>query len=221
MISLQSSHLSSVQALKAGVSAKNSGFTLIELIIAVAIFSMIALAANQVLQSVTNSSSLSDTELSELQKLQRAMLVIERDFQQIADRVPRAQGLDNQLILDGGEFEFESDADAIAMVRSGWHNPQLILPRSTLQNVVYRVQEEQLQRLHTNYVDAVIGTEPKVRVLLEGVEDFQIQVMRELGEDDKFEWSETIESTELPVAIELVITTTQYGDIRRIFQVSL
>jgi len=167
MISLQSSHLSSVQALKAGVSAKNSGFTLIELIIAVAIFSMIALAANQVLQSVTNSSSLSDTELSELQKLQRAMLVIERDFQQIADRVPRAQGLDNQLILDGGEFEFESDADAIAMVRSGWHNPQLILPRSTLQNVVYRVQEEQLQRLHTNYVDAVIGTEPKVRVLLE------------------------------------------------------
>lgn len=221
MISLQSSHLSSAQALKTRVSAKTSGFTLIELIIAVAIFSMIALAANQVLQSVTNSSSLSDTELSELQKLQRAMLVIERDFQQIADRVPRAQGLDNQLILDGGEFEFESDADAIAMVRSGWHNPQLILPRSTLQNVVYRVQEEQLQRLHTNYVDAVIGTEPKVRVLLEGVEDFQIQVMRELGEDDKFEWSETIESTELPVAIELVITTTQYGDIRRIFQVSL
>ncbi|WP_371194341.1 type II secretion system minor pseudopilin GspJ [Glaciecola sp. SC05] len=197
------------------------GFTLIELIIAVAIFSLIALAANQVLGTVTSSSGVSDRELSNLQNLQRAMLVIERDFQQIADRVPRIQGQENQLIINGGEFEFESDAYGISIVRSGWHNPQLVLPRSSLQNVIYRMQDEQLQRLHTNYVDSVIGTEPKVRVLLEDIEDFTIEVLREVNIGDDFEWSETIESTELPKAIQITIVSKHYGQLRRVFQVSL
>jgi len=197
------------------------GFTLIELIIAVAIFSLVALAANQVLENVTSSSRISDQELESLQNLQRAMLVIERDFQQIADRIPRIQGVENKLIIDGGEFEFESDADGIAMVRSGWHNPQLMLPRSSLQNVIYRMQENQLQRLHTNFVDSVIGTEPKIRVLLEGIDDFRVEVLREIGTDDDFEWSQTIESTELPVAIQITIMSQQYGELRRVFQVSL
>lgn len=216
--------LRSLRAKHLGVPVRGfsvRGFTLIELIIAVAIFSLIALAANQVLENVTLSSKVSDTELTKLQNLQRAMLVIERDFQQIADRIPRVQGQDNKLIIDGGEFEFESDADGIGFVRSGWHNPQLILPRSSLQNVVYRVQEEQLQRLHTNYVDSVIGTEPKVRVLLENIEDFSVEVLRDLGSDDEFEWSETIESTSLPLAIRITIISKDFGQLSRVFQVSL
>jgi general secretion pathway protein J len=204
-----------------GVPVRSRGFTLIELIVAVAIFSFVALAANQVLSNVTTSSDYSERELTSLQDLQRAMLVIERDFQQIADRVPRVQNQENKLILDGGEFEFESDADGIGMVRSGWHNPQLMLPRSSLQNVVYRMQENQLQRLHTNYVDSVIGTEPKMRVLLNDIEDFRVEVLRDIGNDDDFEWSETIESTELPNAIQVTIVSTHFGEIRRVFQVSL
>jgi general secretion pathway protein J len=197
------------------------GFTLIELIVAIAIFALVAIATNQVLQSVSSSSELSDSELGELQTLQRAMLVMERDFSQIVDRVPRLQGQENALMIDGGEFEFESDADGIGFVRSGWHNPQMILPRSSLQNVVYRLQENQLQRLHTNYVDSVIGTEPKIRVLLENVEDLQIQVLRQVSVSEEFEWSDAVESTALPQAIQITITSSQYGEFSRIFQVSL
>ena len=149
------------------------------------------------------------------------MLVIERDFQQIVDRIPRLQGQENNLMIDGGEFEFESDADGVGFVRNGWHNPQLILARSTLQNVVYRVKENQLQRLHTNYVDSVVGTEPKVRVLLENIEDLQIEMLREVSATEAFEWSETIESTELPRAVKVTINSSKYGLIERVFQVSL
>jgi general secretion pathway protein J len=200
---------------------QKSGFTLIELIVAIAIFSLVAVATNQVLQSVSASSELSDSELSKLQSLQRAMLVIERDFQQIVDRIPRLQGRENNLMIDGGEFDFESDADGISFVRNGWHNPQLILARSSLQNVIYRVQENQLQRLHTNYVDSVIGTEPKVRVLLEDIEDLKIEMLREVSTTEDFNWSETIESAELPKAVQITITSSKYGEFRRIFQVSL
>jgi general secretion pathway protein J len=200
---------------------QKSGFTLIELIVAIAIFSLVAVATNQVLQSVSASSELSDSELSNLQSLQRAMLVIERDFQQIVDRIPRLQGRENNLMIDGGEFDFESDADGISFVRNGWHNPQLILARSSLQNVIYRVQENQLQRLHTNYVDSVIGTEPKMRVLLEDIEDLKIEMLREVSTTEDFNWSETIESAELPKAVQITITSSKYGEFRRIFQVSL
>nr|WP_241664462.1 type II secretion system minor pseudopilin GspJ [Ningiella ruwaisensis] len=196
------------------------GFTLVELIIAIAIFGLIALAANQVLSQVTGSSELSDAELEELQNLQRAMLVIERDFQQMVDRVPRIQGQDNELVVTGGEYEFESDAYGIGFVRNGWHNPQLLLPRSSLQNVAYRLQDNQLQRLHTNFVDSVIGTEPKVRVLLEGIEDFKVEVLRQIGDDDDFEWEETVVSTELPLAFKISIRSAKYGNIQRIFAVS-
>lgn len=203
------------------LGVQKSGFTLIELIVAIAIFSLVAVATNQVLQSVSASSELSDSELSSLQSLQRAMLVIERDFQQIVDRIPRKQGQENSLMIDGGEFDFESDADGISFVRNGWHNPQLILARSSLQSVIYRVQENRLQRLHTNYVDSVIGTEPKMRVLLEDIEDLKIEMLREVSTTEAFNWSETIESTELPKAVQITITSSKYGEFRRIFQVSL
>lgn len=203
------------------LGVQKSGFTLIELIVAIAIFSLVAVATNQVLQSVSASSELSDSELSSLQSLQRAMLVIERDFQQIVDRIPRKQGQENSLMIDGGEFDFESDADGISFVRNGWHNPQLILARSSLQSVTYRVQENRLQRLHTNYVDSVIGTEPKMRVLLEDIEDLKIEMLREVSTTEAFNWSETIESTELPKAVQITITSSKYGEFRRIFQVSL
>lgn len=193
------------------------GFTLIEIIIAIAIFSFIALGANALLSFVTSSNELSDSRAQELEKLQRAMLVMERDFLQMQQRIPRTQGLENELVVTGGEFEFESDAYGIGFVRGGWRNPELRLNRSHLQNVAYRLQENRLERLHTNYVDSVIGTEPKVRVLLSGVNDFKIEVLNELSQE--LNWSESIENTELPVAISITIDTDAFGEITRVFMV--
>jgi general secretion pathway protein J len=192
-------------------------FTLIEIVIAIGIFSLLALAANSVLTNVNTSSAISAKREAKLEQLQRAMLIIERDFLQIQARIPRTQGIENNLIISGGEFEFESDAYGVGFVRGGWRNPQLRLKRSSLQNVAYRVQENRLERLHTNYVDAVIGTEPIVRILLDDVSDFKVEVLREVKTE--LQWSESIPDTNLPVAIAIIITTDTFGEIRREFQV--
>jgi general secretion pathway protein J len=196
---------------------RNKGFTLIEVIIAIAIFSFIALGANALLTFVTSSNEVSSTRAQQLESLQRAMLIMERDFLQMQQRIPRAQGLENELVVSGGEFEFDSDAYGIGFVRGGWRNPELRLNRSHLQNVAYRLQENRLERLHTNYVDSVIGTEPKVRVLLQGVSDFNIEVLKELSE--RLDWTDSIENTELPIAVSVTITTEAFGEINRIFLV--
>ncbi|MDT0595200.1 type II secretion system minor pseudopilin GspJ [Glaciecola petra] len=200
-----------------GINKKQTGFTFIEVIIAIAIFAIVALGANAIFVEIFERSKLVDERSQELESLQRTMLIMERDFLQMQERIPRTQGLENQLVINGGEFELDSDAYAIGFVRGGWQNPQLRLKRSNLQNVAYRVQENRLERLHTIYVDSVIGTEPKVRVLLEQVSDFKIEVLQTVKEE--FEWEETVENTTLPAAIAVTITTENFGEIRRVFKV--
>ncbi len=204
---------------KHAIKTTQQGFTLIEIIIAIAIFALLALGANALLTNVTKSSEISAERETKFEQLQRAMLVIERDFLQMQVRIPRTQGLENNLVITGGEFEFESDAYGVGFVRGGWQNPQLRLKRSTLQNVAYRLQENRLERLHTNYVDAVIGTEPHVRILLDDVSDFQVEVLKEI--ETEFKWSQSIADVQLPFAIAITITTDTFGEIRREFRVKV
>ena len=113
------------------------GFTLIEILVAMAIFTLIGLASTGLLTTVIDSNSLSQERFEKLQLLQRAMVTIERDIQQAVSRPVRANGEKQEVVMAGGEVD-GSDDDGIGFVRGGWHNPQLMLPRSTLQYVAYQ-----------------------------------------------------------------------------------
>ncbi len=200
-------------------SKHEQGFTLIEIVIAIGIFAFLALGANAMLSLVTNTNEISAAREAKFEQLQRAFLIMERDFLQIQERVPRQQGLQNNLVIFGGEFELDSDAYAVGFVRGGWQNPQMRLKRSTLQNVSYRLQENQLQRLHTNFVDAITGTEPKIRVLVDDITDFKVEVLREISTE--LDWEDNITDVELPVAIAITVVSKTFGEIRREFKVKV
>ena len=198
---------------------KQRGFTLLEILIAMAIFSLIGLASTGVLSTVIDSSELSESRFERLQTLQRAMMTLERDILQAADRAVRIDGESNEVVIIGGEDVIESEADGIAFVRTGWQNPQLMLRRSTMQAVGYRLQEQKLQRVYGNYVDNVTGYEPKVRVLLENIEDLQIEfyVNKSKNPQDSEAWESSLQGTELPMGIAVIITSTEFGEVRREF----
>jgi general secretion pathway protein J len=196
----------------------NNGFTLIEILVAMAIFTIIGLASTSVLNSVINSDKLSSERFGKLEELQRAMLTIERDILQIVPRKVRINSEPVSAVISGGEDVFDSDADGLGFVRAGWHNPQMLLPRSTLQAIGYRLQERQLQRLYGNYVDNVIGYEPKIKILLSDVEDFRVSFLTETKQlEEPNEWKETYSSATLPIAISITIVSKTFGDIRREF----
>ena len=128
--------------------------------------------------------------------------------------------------MRGGESD-ESDNDGLAFVRSGWQNPQMMLPRSTLQAVAYRVRDGKLERLYTNYVDNVVGTEPKVRVLLEDISEFKIEFIADIDEEenslsdnDELNWRESFVGATLPKAIAFEFVSDDFGRIRREFTLS-
>lgn len=204
-------------------SVRSSGFTILEILIAMAIFTIIGLASTGVLTTVIDSDKASSERFEKLQLLQRTMLTIERDVLQAVARPMRIDGQRNENVIQGGKDVFESQADGLGFVHAGWQNPNLMLPRSTLQAVAYRLQEEELIRVYGNYVDNVIGFEPKERVLLTGIEDFRVEFfVGNAGDelDDEENWQEDYRSKTLPLALAINIISKDFGEIRRQFVLS-
>jgi general secretion pathway protein J len=197
---------------------RQRGFTLLEVLIAMAIFALIAFGATQILTTVTDAEEASEERFQALQNLQRAMLVMERDFLQMVPRKTRVEGEVTDTLIFAGEYLFDSSSDGLGFVRAGWHNPQLVLPRSTMQSVAYRVNEDKLERLYSTYVDNSVGFEPKVRVLLEGIEKIEFEFLEKF-DTKEFTWEEAESVEELPIAVAVIITSQLYGEIRREFKV--
>jgi general secretion pathway protein J len=182
----------------------HKGFTLLEVLIAIAIFSLISLSSFTIFDTVLSSAEIGKKRSERHNELQRAFLIIERDITQIARRSVRLNG----------ESPLDGFLQALAFVRHGWTNPGLLLPRSDMQAVAYRIVDETLQRLHFNFVDAVVGEEPKVRLLMSDVSALAFEYYN----GDK--WQKTWSDNFLPLAIAIEVNTKDYGMIRRQFLVA-
>ncbi len=191
---------------------RRRGFTLIEMLVAIAIFAMLSMGAYQVLQGVLRSNEISEQRGLALKQLQRAMLVIERDFQQMLARTNRSDDELTAMPLQVGKFLFESDDYGIAFSRSGWRNPMSQLPRSSLQRVSYRLKENNLERLTFVYLDPVVGESPKEQILLTGVEGLTFEFYHSSKWIDA--WTD---KKALPAGIKITLQTQSFGEISRSF----
>lgn len=197
------------------IKQKVQGFTLLEVLIAIAIFSVISMASFSIFQTVLNSDTITKERTDRINELQRGFLIIERDMLQIARRSVRFNGeAPQEGFLHTDNDSFSSNEQAIGFVRHGWTNPGLLLPRSDVQSVAYQLNENVLERLHFNFVDAVLGEEPKIRPLISQVEKLDFEFY------DGKKWQKTLEENTLPVAIAIELDTSDYGVIRRQFIVA-
>jgi general secretion pathway protein J len=194
---------------------KNKGFTLLEVLIAIAIFSMISLSSFTIFNTVLKSNESSKIHTERVNELQRGFLLIERDLLQIAKRSIRLNGEEPQVdFLYTDNNSFSNSESTLAFVRHGWTNPGLLLPRSTMQSVAYQLNDETFERLHFNFVDAIQGQEPKVRKLITEIEALNFEFYYNK------KWQKEIISKSLPQAIAIELLTKDYGLIRREFLVA-
>jgi general secretion pathway protein J len=194
---------------------KEQGFTLLEVLIAISIFSVVSLAGFTIFDTVLRGEESSKIRTERQNELQRAFLLIERDFTQIVKRTLRLNGEAPQAtFLQTADDSFLDNDQAIAFVRGGWTNPNLLLPRSEMQSVAYRLNEGTLERLHFNFVDAVVGQEPRVRKLLSDVDSINFEFY------DGKKWQKKWSGNTLPLAIAIEVDTLDFGLIRRQFLVA-
>lgn len=192
--------------------SKQRGFNLIELLLSIAIFSGLSIAAYQVLDGVMRSNRHSETKLDRLSEMQRAFFVIEDDFRQMVQTTGRVGSSQNQALIAAPGYA-ESEDFGLAFIRGGWSNPGARLPRSELTRVGYRVREKKLERLFFLYPDPVINSEPHQLEIMQDVTAFKIRFYN----NGRWQTQWDPKNNKLPQGIELAITSEAFGTVRRIF----
>jgi len=196
------------------------GFTLIEMLLAVIIFAFVGVASVAMLDTVAKSDEASRQSIERMEKLQRALMLFERDIWQITPRQVRINGeAPGKVTLAGAANFIESDDDGISFSHAGWTNPGMVLPRSEVQLVGYRLREKKFERVFYLYPDAVTGTEPTVQTLLDEVDELKFRYLAEPSEEQQAElqWLESWDNAKWPRAVKVTMTSAELGSIERIF----
>ena len=192
---------------------RQQGFTLLEVLVAIAVFAMLSLSANQVLNNVMRSDAQSKEHNQRLQAIQRTMIMMDNDFRQIVARKYRVDAeKPSDKILQVGEYLLDSSSEGIMFVRGGWQNPQAMFPRGDITRVGYRIIDDKLERLWFRYPDTVVGAKPLVRVLLTGVTDLKFEFYYDKQWHNKWD-----KANSLPLGIKVMMTLKNLGEIERIY----
>jgi len=191
----------------------SKGFTLIEVLVSIAIFSTLSVAAYQVVNQVQRSNELSLERSSRLNELQRALVILDNDFRQMALRQSRTNGEEpSSKLIHWQEYLLDSDTKGVMFNRLGWHNPQQQFPRGEVTKVGYRLSEETLERVWWRYADTPAGQQGVVTPILTNVEEFNLEFYD--GKGWKKEWGAELQ---LPKAVKLTLLLKDYDEVERIY----
>lgn len=140
------------------IGKRSQGFTLIEVLVAIAIFASLSVAAYQVVNQVQRSNELSQERSARLQEIQRGFVYLDSDFRQMALRQFRHEGEAplNRLILWQQNL-LESEGKGLLFTRLGWLNPQNQFPRGEVAKIGYRLKQGKLERVWWHYPDTAVG----------------------------------------------------------------
>ena len=210
-----------------------SGFTLIEVLVALSITAFIGTVAYNAFYVAMDTGDSNLAKAREIKELDRAMVIIERDLQQAVGRSIVTGYDDQQSAFEGlPEAQYSSlDEYLLRLTRDGWHNPRQ-QHRSDLLRVGYRLYEGELWRDHWPHIELADEVAPTQLLLLSGVASMRL---RYLAIDTaptggvSMQWQDqwpanlvssapgTAVSEAIPTAVEITFELEKWGEIKRLF----
>lgn len=220
--------------------SKELGFTLLEILVSVIIFSLIIIGAQQVFSMASANAGALDTQQKRLRQLNIALQTIERDMQQLVSRSVRGPG--NGFSIEPLQTDI-NDNFLIKLTRGGWKNP-LYAARPEVQAATYYLKDDKLMRSYYPYLDSINDVDLIEQELLNRVETVEIKFL-----DRQFNWVEDWPSISLnnssnprseptpnpntsdedqplaasppfPIAVEFLIELEDHGVLRRLINVA-
>lgn len=192
--------------------SSEAGFTLVELLVALAIFAMISVAGVMLLRSGSDTQIAVKNRLEDYSRLNRLYNAMEGDLAQAIARPVRDQG--------GGPLPAFMEGDAaipgalFGFVRAGWSNYDEA-PRAGLQRVAYVLDRGALKRLSWPMLDGAAPAD--AAVLVENVSAANLQFRDEKGEW-RSDWTAN-DAASLPRAVEMRLTVQGQAERRMLFLV--
>lgn len=190
-----------------GAAARQAGVTLLELLIVIAVFSIMSAAAYSSLQNSLKAEEAFNTSMKDLEAVQMSLALFERDIMQLNTRGVRdAYGDDVAalVLLNGRELAFTR----------GGNFSSLKLDQPELLRVSYSLQNEQLTRSYWRRLDSVQGERPLTAPLLGNVSRLRIRV---LDQNNLWHLDWPISGNAGIRAVELTLELEGWGEIRRLF----
>lgn len=188
------------------------GFTLVEVLVALAVFALLAAAGALVLARTIDTRFVVHEHAERIAELQRMRALLKADLAQAAPRRTRAPtGRPLPRALMGQTVPGDP---VLTLVRAGWSNPDGAA-RPSLQRVEYRVVEDRLERRASTYLDGARAGPPQV--LYRGVSDVAVTFIQDGSEAPAFLSSR---DRPLPQAVRIVMTLDGLGRIDQLFAVS-
>ncbi|MFL2554596.1 MAG: type II secretion system minor pseudopilin GspJ [Candidatus Rariloculaceae bacterium] len=195
------------------------GFTLVELLVAMAIVAVIGIMALTGLSTVIQQQSIAQERSGRWREIQFAMRVISQDLAQIHPRPTREEFGEAWI----GSVNANPNTYALEFTRGGWANPA-VLPRGSVLRVAYDAEDNTLIRFNWSVMDRTAVTPPIRTVLLTGVEEISVRLI-DINGEAHLEWPPATMSgmdalIARPRAVEFRINLEDFGWIWRSVETS-
>lgn len=193
---------------------KNQGFTLIEILIALTVFAIIASITSSTLYYAFNTRTRVNEQSQRLSTLQLAVSLLQQDVSQTVERAIRGNDLRLFPIFVGRSQYME-------FTRDGNVNPGGFEQRSTLKRVAYICQNGALKRRTWERLDSVNRNNYEDKLLIDNLDDCHFGFLNQNLEvfpewrADAVNQDQNKES--LPKAIQLNLKLHDSGELNLLF----
>ena len=205
-----------------------AGFTLLEVLIAVAIFVIVGTLAMSGYNELYRQSTRLGESMARIRAVQNTMQRMAQDFMELEPRPVR------EPLGDGLQPALRADARTELLAEfthSGWSNPAGV-PRPTLQRVAYQIEDNKLRRNYWVMLDRTLTSEPVSTVMIDRVRSARLRFM-----DSNRNWQEqwppangsavagvpnaSVDALSLrPIAVEITLDLEDWGVLTRLVEVS-
>ncbi|MBF0152321.1 MAG: type II secretion system minor pseudopilin GspJ [Magnetococcales bacterium] len=208
-------------------STFSAGFTLVELLIAMAVLAIMLVMAFGGLKVLLNTQEEVARRNRELGQLQMLVNQIKTDLEQAANRPARdAEGTDHPPMVGQPAVEDppsaldkNTDIPFLSLTRTGRDNP-LHVHRSALQRVAYAFKKKQLVRLSWEMLDQTPNTLPVRDVMLDNLQGVDVRYLdNDLAWHTRWPEGGRTGVSGLPRAVEIVLEVRGLGRVRQLVRV--
>jgi general secretion pathway protein J len=188
---------------------RERGFTLLEILIALFIFTLLSFMLISALRTVINAESRAEAKALRLRQLQMTFLLMSRDIE---------QALDRPIINADGKTEagFVGKKNGFQFTHTGFANTTGVARRSSLQRTGYLWNESVVYRRTWPVLDQAPETKEQRRPLLMNVTEAQFQYLDNEGHF-KDKWPIDEANPSLPRGVRIHFTIAQWGKITQLY----
>jgi general secretion pathway protein J len=200
------------------IMRNHKGFTLLEMMVAIGIFAIIAAISYGTLNRFIDNRVVVERKNEELKKLQNVMTLLERDLRYALMRPVRDGFGDSEAALVSGSDLALGPGELLRLTSA---QPNAALNNiQRIQRVAWRFSDGRLSRVTWRVLDRDQDSTEHERILLEDLSEVVIAFWG-YNEDDVLEVrSEWLDSEKMPEGIEFLVTSNSERQYRRLLELT-